>query len=121
MDTKLVGTWTFVSCIAETCTKEISYPWGHDSSGLLSYTTDGFVFVTRMSSSDFESYCGKYSITNNTVTHHIEFCSMRDFIGTQQKRSFELHNNNNELHLKIGPVEAHNTTHTVLLVWKRVS
>jgi hypothetical protein len=118
LDTGLVGTWSFVSCVAKTSTGESSYPWGHESTGFLSYTADGYVFVTRMSASDFESYCGKYTIgDDNSVVHHIELCSMPTFVGTQQKRYFEI--NNNELQLTTEPVLAGNITHTAFLVWKR--
>lgn len=117
VDTRLIGTWSFVSCVARTSTGVSTYPWGHDSRGFLSYTSDGFVFVTRMGAVEFESYCGKYTITNNTVVHSIDLCSTRDFVGTQQRRSFEI--NNNELRLTTEPVLADGITHTAYLVWKR--
>jgi hypothetical protein len=119
IDTRLVGTWSFVSCVAQTSTGESSNPWGHNSTGFLNYTPDGYVFVTRMSDSDFESYCGKYTITDDTVVHHIDLCSMPAFVGTQQKRYFEI--KNDELQLTTEPVLADGVTHTAFLVWKRAS
>lgn len=118
-DTELTGTWSFVSCVAKTSTGEVTYPWGQNSTGLLSYTPDGYVFVSRMSTSDFESYCGKYSIEDNTVTHHIDICSMPVFVGTEQKRFFAI--NNDQLELKIGPIEQDGISHEALLVWKRAA
>lgn len=115
----LIGTWSFVSCVAKTSTGERSYPWGQDSTGFISYTPDGFVFVTRMSASDFESYCGRYTVSNNSVIHHVDLCSIKDFVGTNQKRYFEI--NNNELQLTTEPVIADGVTHTAFLVWKRAS
>lgn len=131
-----VGTWRFVSCVARTSTGETNYPWGQDSIGFLTYTADGYVFVSRMSASllslnseeesnaaliaeHFESYVGKYETTNDTVTHTIEICSSPEFAGTKQVRTFEFHGD--ELHLTTAPVSFDGITHTASLVWRRAT
>lgn len=121
----LVGTWSLVSCVAKTSAGDVSYPWGKNSHGLLSYTDDGYVFVTHMSmdqeqsTSGFESYCGKYVVDDNAVTHHIELCSMPAFLGSQQKRFFMI--NDDELSLTTEPVVADGVSHTAFLVWRKTS
>jgi Lipocalin-like domain len=131
-----VGTWRFVSCVARTSTGETNYPWGKDSIGYLTYTTDGYVFVSRMSASilslssevesnaaaiaeNFEAYVGKYETTSETVTHTIEICSSPEFAGSKQVRFFAFHGD--ELHLTTAPVTFDGITHTASLVWRRAT
>ncbi|WP_158683030.1 lipocalin-like domain-containing protein [Shewanella sp. WE21] len=136
---KLIGTWEFVSCVAKTSTGEVNYPWGQDSSGLLTYTADGYVFVSRMSVAlkeaasklvpgsqeealavvaGFEAYSGKYTVKDNLVTHHVQMCSTPVHCGTEQSRYFEF--NGDEISLTTKPVEFEGVTHTAYLVWRRV-
>jgi Lipocalin-like domain len=131
-----VGTWRFVSCIARTSTGQIDHPWGKDSIGYLTYTADGYVFVSRMSASilslsgevesnaaaiveNFEAYVGRYETTSDTVTHAIEICSSPEFVGTKQVRFFAFHGD--ELHLTTAPVIFDGITHTASLVWRRAA
>ena len=116
---QLVGTWNFVSCVAQTSTGETHYPWGHDAKGFLSYTPEGYVFVTSMNATTFESYCGTYAIEDNSVTHNIDLCSNRAFNGTSQKRFFSL--NGDELSLTTAPINVDGVTHSANLMWRRVS
>lgn len=135
---RFVGTWTLVSCVAKSSDGETSYPWGRDSIGYLSYTADGYVFVSRMSAAlrargselepgsqeealaaaeGFESYCGTYAISGDTVKHAIDLCSTPAFAGTAQTRHFAF--DGDTLSLTTAPVVADGVTHTAYLVWRR--
>ena len=134
----LIGTWTLVSCIGKSSEGEECYPCGHNPAGLLTYTSDGYVFVSRMTkalldargdlvpgsieeakavAAGFEAYSGTYTVSGNMVTHNIELCSSPIFCGTKQNRFFELHNN--ELSLTTQPVVVDGITHSALLVWRK--
>jgi hypothetical protein len=137
---RLVGTWTFVSCVARSSDGGTSHPWGEDSFGYLTYTPDGHVFVSRMSAAlrargpelppssaesvqaaaeGFESYCGKYDVEDDRVIHAVELCSTPAFCGTKQTRHFVVEGDT--LSLTTAPVVEDGVSHVAHLVWRRAS
>jgi hypothetical protein len=90
-----------------------SYPRGRDATGYLTYTADGYVFVAIMSADrapfatadlvggttpekvsaaeTYTSYCGTYDVRDGIVVHHIEVSLFPNWVGLDQERSMEVH------------------------------
>jgi hypothetical protein len=94
-------------------TGQVSYPRGRHAKGYLTYTDDGFVFVAIMSADrapfatadlvggtplekasaaeTYTSYCGTYDLRDGIVVHHIEVSLFPNWVGVDQERSMEVH------------------------------
>ena len=115
--TSIVGTWNLISYedIQDTKTKSKPvYPWGRHPSGMLIYDDTGHMAVqiqrmpvkrsfakteTVLTNSDridmiasYTAYFGTYSVDwqRSTVTHHVTGNLFPFYIGTDQKKTFEL-------------------------------
>ncbi|MFC2068254.1 lipocalin-like domain-containing protein [Chloroflexota bacterium] len=135
-----LGTWRLVSLENESANGQISYPWGHNITGYLTYNEDGYMFVALMSVNrgDFaseglkranaedeataldyhRSYCGRYEVKGDTVIHHAEISSFSDWIGVDLERIFNF--DGNRLTLSTPPVLIKGTQQTTHLIWERV-
>ena len=111
-----------------------------NAAGIIQYTADGFMscmicrpnrvkFTTggQWNASDAEkagaynsmmSYAGRYSIENNTVTHFVNLSLFPNWIGGQQKRSFQF-DEQGQLSLTARLEENTSEARTALLLWKR--
>lgn len=139
---KLIGTWNLLSWEFRNSDGSTYYPMGKDCLGQIIYTREGLMSVHLMKkerkpfinnglfdgktdekasiADSFIAYAGKFSISENIVTHDIKLCSFPNWIGTKQKRFFEL-KGNNQLILSTPPLQVKNNEfETAYLIWERM-
>jgi Lipocalin-like domain len=136
----LVGTWRLVSWENRTADGDVSHPLGEDASGYLAYNDDGYMFVTIMRPSrthftagdllsattdekataagTYVSYCGRYELQGETVTHHVELSLFPNWVGVAQERLVNI--NADRLTLTTPPLLLDGRQQTARLVWERV-
>ncbi len=100
---ELIGAWELISWQAKTLTGDLIYPWGQDVFGMLIYIKENKMSATLMKANrpnfehdifneiypkdkaaafdSFTAYAGNYSIVNNTIIHHVHYCSIPNFVG----------------------------------------
>lgn len=95
----LIGVWTLEGSFTEDGEGRRTPTWGDDPKGLIIYTADGYMTaITRRGdrslpanagaddkAAAFDSYlnyAGRWTLTGNTVTHHIEHALDPNWIGT---------------------------------------
>lgn len=108
---ELVGLWRLVSMEQRYDDGRVVYPFGPDAEGYIQYAPDGFMSVAfqragrtpfksggQWTASDEEkaraydsvlTYCGRYSVAGDRVTHAIEMSLFPNWIGDKQVRQFE--------------------------------
>jgi len=107
---RLVGTWKLISPEIRDAEGNVSYPYGPDAIGYLTYTENGYMSAVIMAANrpkladniqelsteekasaaeTYISYCGKYEIQANKVIHHVDACLYPNWVGTKQERFFE--------------------------------
>jgi len=134
-----IGTWRLLSYEIRREDGEINYPWGQDPVGLLIYSGDGYMSVAMMSASrtrfadkdvkkgtdeekaaavdTYVSYSGRYEINEDTVTHHVEVSLFPNWVGNDQKRTFQFDGNRLTLSTPLPGGDMQRSAH---LVWERV-
>jgi hypothetical protein len=127
---KFLGTWKLKHFEIKHQNGSIDYPYGKHPIGYLIYHPDGHMAVTFMDSrKDFEkkidqkkkiaafgsciSYAGPYEIIDDHIIHHVDVCSIPDWIGTDLKRKYQLTNNSLTLSAEIKNI-------TAILIWEHV-
>jgi Lipocalin-like domain len=137
-DDKLLGTWKLVSASSTTSSGERGEtPYGPDPVGFLSYTGDGR--VTAMISyggrkplsfgggtleeqaegfKTFLAYAGRYSLSDDKVTHHIEISSIQNYVGRDLVRSVQFQGD--QITLITPPTRMNGKIQTVELIWQRL-
>jgi hypothetical protein len=105
---ELVGTWRWTQFEVVSADGQASLPFGPDPVGYLSYTPDGFMFVTlrcaerprlgtqawidwtpeQMARAGFGylSYCGRYEVVDDRIEHHVEHSLLPEWVGTTKTR-----------------------------------
>src|SRR5271163_5211899 len=109
---KLLGTWKLVSASSTTSTGEPSEaPYGSGPTGVLSYGRDGrmtslisyggrkplsFGGGTRAPQEEqaeafntFLAYAGRYTLSDDQVTHHVEISSIQNYANKDMVRSIK--------------------------------
>ncbi len=108
----IVGTWRIVSTEVRSEDGQVTYPDGPNPQGYLIYSDDGYFSITimrsdrsRYASEDFRgatteelakaaetyiSYCGRYSMGEDSVTHHVHASLFPNWVGTDQQRFIEI-------------------------------
>jgi Lipocalin-like domain len=136
MDDRLVGTWKLVSASSTASTGERSEtPYGSGPAGFLNYTADGR--VTALISyggrkvlpvgggtteeqaeafNTFLAYAGRYTITANQVTHHVEISSIQNYVGRDLVRTIKFQGD--QITLTTPPTRANGKTQTFELTWR---
>jgi steroid delta-isomerase-like uncharacterized protein len=108
-----VGTWKFVSLVAESTDGDVFYPYGENIYGKLMYDDKGHMSFLAMRPNrpkfaaediyngtaeeyktaflNFDAYCGTYKrdTAKKTITHFIEGCRYPNWEGTEQMRHYE--------------------------------
>jgi len=134
-----IGTWRLISCELKNSDGDVNFPMGEDAIGYIMYNYDGYMSVAFMSANrnSFESgdilggtteekeaaigtyvsYCGKYSVSEEYVTHHIEVSLFPNWIGADQKRKYRFEGN--RLILITDPLIVKGQTVEGLLIWER--
>lgn len=144
----LIGIWSLISATAihadGTVTPDV---YGANPIGYITYTSDGHMMV-MFSRSDrsplsqavrsplspemqslpieelaqafttFNAYAGTYTLSGNTVTHHIEIASIPNRVGTTLIRTFSL--SENRVTLRTSPVLNDGVETVFELVWERI-
>ncbi|MFN6563886.1 MAG: lipocalin-like domain-containing protein [Nostoc sp. ChiSLP01] len=144
----LIGIWKLISATAihadGTVTQEV---YGTHPVGYITYTEDGHMMV-MFSRSDrlplsqqiqspltpqmqslpveelaqafttFNAYAGIYTLSGNTVTHHLEIASIPNRVGTKLVRTFTL--NENRVTLLTSPVLSDGVETVFEVVWERI-
>ena len=137
----LVGTYDLVSWEYRHKSGEISYPLGTDAKGVISYSSDGFVFVHVMannrsnhaeddvfgggineikdSATTHISYCGSYVIEESEVIHCISVSSFPNLVPSEQRRNWEF--KNGMLLLSAHGIRSGHEKVDAFLIWQRVT
>ena len=140
---QFVGTWKMVSVEERRPNGEVVAPrYGSHPIGYIIYDTTGHVAVqimkpdrSRFASNDAEqatsdeakaafagygAYFGTYEINEaeGYVVHHVEGSVFPNYVGTDQKRFFEL--SGDQLILKPPPRQVDGEQHTTRVTWQRV-
>jgi hypothetical protein len=137
----LVGSWKLVSFHSQDSSGRISYPFGKNAQGRITYEPNGRMAVQlmdldrpRFASHDplvtsetevraafgrYTAYYGTYSVNpdEQTIVHHIEAALLPNWVGTDQQRHFEF--DGKYLTLK-GPLHLGGVQGFVSLVWERL-
>jgi hypothetical protein len=135
---KLVGTWKLVSASSTTSKGERNeIPYGVGPAGFLTYTEEGRVtslisYGQRKSLSigptpeeqaeafnTFLAYTGRYALSGDNVTHHIEISSIQNYVGKGLVRSVKF--NGDQIILVTPPTLVNGKIQTVELTWQRLS
>lgn len=98
---QLEGSWQLVSFALRSTDGALSYPYGKDAVGKLTYTRDGnqWASVGRRGVSknlpDALWYTGTFDINlkRRTIVHHVQFSNISAWEGTDLVRSFKLRHN----------------------------
>jgi hypothetical protein len=138
---KLVGTWKLVSASSTTSKGEPGEPpFGLSPVGFLTYTGDGRVTVLishggRKSLSGaggalaqeeqaeafrtFFAYAGRYTLSGDKVTHHLEISSIQNYVGRDLVRSIKFQGD--QIILVAPPTPVNGKVQIVELIWQRLS
>ncbi len=138
---KLVGTWKLVSASSTTTAGEPSKaPYGPSPVGFLSYTEDGRVSVLisyggrkplsvggaapalqeeqAEAFKTFLAYAGRYTVSGDKVTHHIEISSIQNYVGKDLVRGIKFQSD--QIALVTPPTPVNGKMQTVELIWQRL-
>ena len=66
----------------------------------------------------YVSYCGRYELNGDTVTHHVSLSLFPNWVGVEQERLVELRGN--RLMLSTRPILLGGMQQTAHLIWERV-
>lgn len=141
LDHPLVGSWRLTRWSAIADDGAESLPMGDAPNGLLIYAADGSMIAMlglgdrpRFDSDDvtggtdaerarafatFIAYGGPFEIDGDTVEHHVETSLFPNWIGTVQRRQWELDEAGRRLTLTSPPVTLGGVTRIQRLTWER--
>jgi hypothetical protein len=135
----LIGTWRLVSFEVRDEDGRITYPFGRDAVGFITYTADGHMAVqfgradrARLAAGDwvaatpteiataardYFAYCGTYEFRDGEVVHRVELSLMPNWIGGEQVRLVAL--DEDTVTLATPPVPVGGRLQIATLVWQR--
>ena len=115
-NTNFIGSWTLQEWTAESTSGKITFPFGNDAKGRITYDDLGNMSVQIMKNNrskflsedplqahpdevldaynGFIGYCGKYEVNPNQVIHQIEISSFPNWVGQNQIRFYEFREGN---------------------------
>ena len=137
---KLIGTWRLVSWDRiEDGGKRIP-ALGPGADGLITYTTDGFMFGMLMAPNRKQfagtdpfggtaeecgqamstalAYCGRYRIDGDCVVHTVEMSMYPNWVGTEQRRAYRFDGDRVVLRT-VRPIVRNGVSWVAELVWRR--
>lgn len=136
----LVGVWRLVSYHSVRADGRVSYPWGENVVGYITYTDQGYMSVVftkaqrppislegprggtaEEKANAFETctaYAGPYEYLGDRVVHHVEVSSTQNWVGTDLVRRLELADD--RVSLVSEPMHIGGWMRTYYLVWERV-
>ena len=134
---KLLGTWKLVSASSTTLPGErLDPPYGLNPVGFLTYSEDGRVsamisYDGRKSFSTiakleeqaeafktFLAYAGRFTVSGDQVTHHIEISSIQNYVGKDLVRTLRVESD--RITLITPPTLVNGKIQTVELIWQRL-
>ena len=138
---RLVGTWKLVSASSATSTGErIETPYGPGPTGFLTYGEDGrmtslisyggrkslsFGGGTRSPQEEqaeafntFLAYAGRYTLSDDKVTHHVEISSIQNYVNKDLVRSIQFEGD--RITLVTPPMTVNGKIQTIELIWQRL-
>lgn len=135
---RLVGTWKLVSASTTTSAGERSEtPYGLNPVGFLTYTDEGR--IAAMISHDgrkalfsgggsleeqseafktFFAYAGRYTVSGDKVTHHVEISSIQNYVGRDLVRNVTFQGE--RITLVTPPTPVNGKTQIFELIWERL-
>jgi|SRR5215467_9183911 len=132
---KLVGTWKLLSASSITSSGERNEaPYGPNPSGFLTYTADGRVTAlisyggrkllqARAAMEEqaeafktFLAYAGRYTLSGDQITHHIEVSSIQNYVGKDLVRTIRFADD--RIILVTPPTLVNGKVQSVELVWQ---
>lgn len=137
---KLAGTWKLVSASSVTADGERREPYGVDPVGFLTYgdgrvmalisyggrkplsITGGIAAPVEEQAEAFKTflaYAGRYTLADETVTHHIEASSIQNYVGKDLVRSVKFQGD--QIVLVTPPTRVNGKVQTVELIWQRLT
>jgi hypothetical protein len=137
----LVGTWKLVSASSTTAKGECNEtPYGLNPAGFLTYTEDGRVSALisyggrkpisvgggsamlleeqAEAFKTFLAYAGRYTVSGDTVSHHVEISSIQSYVGKELVRSVKFQGD--RIRLITPPAPMNGKIQTVELIWQRL-
>jgi hypothetical protein len=136
-DCKLIGTWKLVSASSTTSTGERNEtPYGLDPTGFLTYSADGRVTAlisyggrkplslgsrTEDQAEAFRTflaYAGRYTLSGDKVTHHVEISSIQSYVEKDLIRHVKFQGD--QITLLTPPTRLNGKTQTIELIWRRL-
>jgi hypothetical protein len=142
-DHPLVGSWRLRRWTAISDDGSEAAPWGDDPEGLIVYSNDGtmsammgsparppFDSADLTGGSDeersrafatFIAYAGPFEVDGDVVRHHVEMSLFPNWVGSVQRRRWELDASGQRLTLTSPPVTVGGATRIQRLTWERVS
>ncbi len=141
MDRNLfIGTWRLVSFESRTADGEVSYLFGPDAIGYITYSENGYMTVAIMTANrrrftagdilggtteeqahaaeTYLSYCGRYDLLEDRVLHHVEVSLFPNWVGAEQERFYTFEGD--RLSLSTPPILFNGKMWTSHLIWERV-
>jgi hypothetical protein len=135
---QLVGTWKLIGASSTTSASErIETPYGVGPMGFLTYTADGRIssvisYGGRKPLSmgggkaeelveafkTFLAYAGRYTLSGDKVTHHIEASSIENYVDRDLVRTIKFEED--RITLTTPPTPVNGKIQTVELVWQRL-
>ncbi len=134
---ELLGTWKLVSASSTTSKGERNEtPYGVGPTGFLTYAEEGRVpsrisYGGRKSLSigaspqeqaeafnTFIAYTGRYTLSGDKVTHHIEVSSIQNYVGKDLVRGIKFQSD--QMILVTPPTLVNGKIQTVELIWQRL-
>jgi hypothetical protein len=135
---ELVGTWRLIGASSIISTGEkIENPYGVGPVGFLTYTAEGRISSVisyggrkplSMSGGKIEeqaeafktflAYAGRYTLSGDKLTHHIEVSSIQNYVGRDLVRTIKF--DADRLTLITPPTPVNGKIQTVELVWQRL-
>lgn len=138
----LVGGWRLRTWVSIADDGAETYPMGDAPDGLLAYSAGGAMIgimgpggrprfatddVTGGSAEEqaaafatFIAYGGRYEVDGETITHHVKTSLFPNWIGTQQRRRWQLDPSGRVLTLTSPPIALGGDTRIQRLTWERV-
>jgi hypothetical protein len=137
---QLIGTWRLVSnTLEEVASGRKTDLMGKDPIGFISYGADGRMMILQVRSDrakphgavptpteaealfkSFLGYAGTYSISGNTITHHVDVSWNETWTGTDQVRTFSFSGNRVTLTTEASADPIHGIVGVRRLVWEKV-
>jgi hypothetical protein len=143
-----VGTWRLLDYSFIHQDGVIEHPWGTDVRGYLLYSAEGYMSgnlspandwasrrariaaafkahdgasalrLGRPGRRDYIAYAGRYTVSGDTVTHHVEASLFPNWVGRPEIRYYKFEGN--VLTLRTGEIRSGKNTVIAQLVWERV-